>query len=126
MRRMDPEFAKAFSNDFPEAYGATLRNQRRRGVGSTSDATIAIHVPVIPPLVSRLVAGIVVMLILVGGFFVISEATGNNTLGVPSGQAMNSSAGSNFDSAEVSQRVAEGVAPLKEVHSGFSRGWSTR
>ena len=130
MRRMDPHFEAAFSNEFPEAYGATRRNRRRRGPGSISDATIAVHVPVIPPLISRFLAGVLVMLLLIAAFLVISEQTGNGELGIPSGRAMSASAGSEFTAqgaSEALNRVSqEEGAPLRDVVQGLGKNWTVR
>lgn len=125
MPRMDPDFAAIFSKDYPEAYGEALRNRRRRNASPSASTATTIHVPLVPPLVSRFMAGLVVMLLLIGAFFVISQTTDNRTLGIPSGQDMSSSAGSTISGAKLTRNVAEIAAdkgkPLQDVSKGFER-----
>lgn len=82
MRRMDPSFARELSSSNPEGYEKALRSsQRDTQIGSPSD----IHVAMIPAPLTRFTAGVVVMLFLIAGFFLISESTNARAFGIPSG-----------------------------------------
>jgi len=126
---MDPDFEAAFSNEYPEAYGETVRQQRRRNSGAATDSTLGIHVPVIPTLVSRLLAGSIVLTILIGGFFFFTGSAADGKAGIPSGPTpgKNSSSGlSGYELKNTFANLSEKAEPLREVGKGFQRGFDLR
>lgn len=122
---MDPDFAEAFSTEYPEAYGRAVRSQRTEGARSKSDAAITVHVPVIPPFLSRFTAGVAVMLVLIGGFFAISQATGNESLSIPSGQLMSkpvaSGTGTAASSIDSIFKIPKGISTLSSSSTDLNQ-----
>lgn len=130
---MDPDFAEAFNSEYPEAYGEAIRDKRRGGM--KSDAALAVHVPVIPAFISRFTAGLLVMLFLIGAFFVIAQSSQARGMGIPSGsQAFNSSSGgaSGFNLfgsvvegigsvADPKSDLGQKISPIGEAGSDFLR-----
>ena len=86
---MDPEFAAAFSSEYPDAYSEAVKGNRSRS--PRADAALAFHVPIVPSYLVRFVAGVIVLLFLMGGFQLMSQSTGNDELSIPSGKVLNSS-----------------------------------
>lgn len=130
---MDPDFAAAFSSEYPEAYGAALRSKRGRNRTLSTDASIAVHVPVIPQFVSRLTAGVIVLFLLMVGFVAVSQSANGSTMGIPSGQLLNGPAGTGFSGSKVSSGIStlssddsslgDKVAPIGEAGSSFLESW---
>ena len=108
---MDPSFAEAFNSEYPEAYGEAVRNKRRGSM--RSDAAIAVHVPVFPQFVSRFSAGLLVMLLLIGAFFAISQGSQARGMGMPSGKVFTNSGSSGFDPFGAIERGIGTVADTK-------------
>lgn len=113
MRRMDPDFAEAFNSEYPEAYGEAIRDKRRGRI--KSDAAIAVHVPVFPVFMSRFTAGLLVMLFLIGAFFLISQSSAARGMGIPSGgQVSHSSNSSDAREASVFDTVEDAIGSISD------------
>lgn len=116
MPKMDPNFAAAFNSEYPEAYNEAVRINKLRNV--KSDPALAVHVPVIPNLLSRFIAGVTVMLLLIGAFFLIAENTGNDQLSIPSGQKLSESSVVKVSSLKES---AESLSAIVDPKSDLSQ-----
>lgn len=123
---MDPDFAAAFSSEYPEAYREAVRGRRKHA----SDAAIAIHVPMIPQRLSRFAAGVAVMLLLIGAFYVASQTTDSSTVGIPSGQLLSSEGGMSFSMlrgadrgistlADPNNDLGQKIAPIRDASRDF-------
>lgn len=113
---MDPDFAAAFNNEYPEAYNEAVKVNRQRNV--KSDPALAVHVPVVPHLLSRFIAGVAVMLLLIGAFFMIAQSSGNDKLSIPSGQRLSDQSGIKVSSLKES---AESFSALVDPKSDLSQ-----
>lgn len=116
MPKMDPDFAAAFNNEYPEAYSEAVKVNRQRNV--KSDPALAVHVPVVPNLLSRFIAGVAVMLLLIGAFFMIAQSSGNDKLSIPSGQRLSDQSGIKVSSLKES---AESFSALVDPKSDLSQ-----
>lgn len=127
MRRMDPTFEAAFSSEYPEEYNEALRSKRGKQSAIEPDAAIAVHVPIVPLFLTRFISGVVVMLLLIGAFFVISETNDTKALGLPSGQLLSkggsSASGSNGSGlstlSDSDAELADKIAPIGEAGSNM-------
>lgn len=127
---MDPDFAAAFSSEYPEAYSEAVANQRRRRASSSRDAAIAIHVPVVPHFVSRFAAGVALILLLTLMLMLFSQGGESTALALPSGQLLDSSGGIDLEAgAERLSAIAGGgsgdlverMQPIDEFGKDFQR-----
>lgn len=119
MRRMDPDFAEAFNSEYPEAYGEAIRDKRR---GRMKDAAIAVHVPVFPVFMSRFTAGLLVMLFLIGAFFLISQSSAARGMGIPSGsQVFHSSTASKAGGTSVFGTVEDAIGAVSDPNNDLGQ-----
>lgn len=127
MRRMDPDFEAAFSKEDPEGYREAKHNDRKsttKGQG----ATLEIHVPLIPQGLIRFAAGVLVLFVVIGGYFFFTGGAGFSSLSIPSGETFRQSAVAGPDStireglstiSDPSTELGEKIAPLGKVGEEF-------
>lgn len=119
MPRMDPDFASAFNNEYPEAYSHSLKSSRKKNW--KHDSSLAVHIPVIPPSITRFVSGVIIMLMLIGAFFAIDQANGDNDLSMPTGKRLNESQSLSLSSLNNSaEAVSSFVDPKSDLSSKVS------
>jgi len=134
MPKMDPNFAAAFSSEFPEAYDEALKAKRKRGAEIVEDDALAVHVPVIPPLLSKLVAFGVLIALGVGGYFLLTDTFGVHGAGLPSGTTMSDRSGFDPSGSKAAQDIGqisdpnsglgEKVAPIGNAGKDFLKKWT--
>lgn len=127
MRRMDPDFEAAFSREDPDGYREARLNDRKSSTKG-HDATLEIHVPLIPQALIRFGAGVLVLFVVIGGYFLLTKDAGFSSLGIPSGQTFKHSAVAGPDSAirnglstisDPKTDLGEKIAPLGKVGEEF-------
>jgi len=134
MRRMDPDFAEAFSKEYPEAYSEAVRSKRRRDSALRNDHATAVHVPLFPRLLTRLFAGVLILGLLGGSALLVTHHIKANGVGIPSGQQMTSGSSSGSSQSTGSKAVetlsdpdnglGDKIKPLGDAGKNFLQKWT--
>lgn len=134
MRRMDPDFAEAFSRESPEAYSEALKFKRKRDYSLRSNHATAIHVPLIPRFITRLLAGVLILGLLGGSAILVNDHIRNNGVGIPSGRTMTGTSNSGDSESSQAQVIdtlsdpnnalGDKIKPLGDAGKNFLQKWT--
>lgn len=131
---MDPDFAEAFSKEYPEAYSEALMSKRRRDFSLRSNPATDLHVPLLPQLLKRVLAAVVILGILGGSALLVTQHIRANGVGIPSGGHLMSgskSGGSLSDEAQAvdtlsdpNNALGDKIKPLGDAGKSFLKNWT--
>jgi len=133
MRRMDPDFAAAFNSDDPDAYRQALKSRSGRGVQDPSDdGSLGVHVPLVPRLITKLFAGVLIFGLVAGGIFFTAKGVGIEDFGIPGGKPMTAGSSAQSSMSTTSRGIAtmadpdntlsDKIKPLGDAGRNFLRG----
>jgi len=133
MRRMDPDFAAAFSSDDPDAYRKALKSRSTRSAQDPADeGSLGVHVPLVPRLLTKLFAGTLVLGLVAGGIFFAAKGIGTGDFSIPGGKPMTAGSSAQSSMSTTSRGIAtmadpdntlsDKIKPLGDAGRSFFRG----
>lgn len=133
MRRMDPDFAAAFSSEDPDAYRKAVKNRSGKSAQDSADeGSLGVHVPLVPRLLTKVFAGALVLALVAGGVFFAAKGMGLDGFSIPGGKQMTAGSSAKSSMSTTSRGIAtmadpdnalsDKIKPLGDAGRNFFRG----